>query len=162
MKDGEGPREKEVAECWETEQAWHNGQSTQRRLQGTKNRHFLGLGMGGGSRVGDELPSFRDPSKGTVQLESMQAEQGAEGGQKESGGGRGSNKLPSPRPPGSSLFHPSLQVQSWPASPPLPITESCHSDGPCSLSHLPAPSSRGARTDAILSLSCLTHWLPLP
>lgn len=158
MEGGKGPREKEVAERWETERAWHDGQSTQRRLQGTKKRHFLGLGMGGGSRVGDELPSFRDPSKRTVQLESMRAEQGAEGGQKESGGERGSKKLPSPRPPGSSLFHPSLQVQSWPASPPLPIT----ADGSCCLSHLPAPSSRGARADGILSLSCLTHWLPLP
>lgn len=50
VEDGEGPRKKEVAECEEIEPAWHDEESAQLGLRGTKGGHSLGLrgwGQGG-------------------------------------------------------------------------------------------------------------------
>lgn len=142
-----------MAECWETERAWHDGESAQRRLQGTKSGHFLGLGMGGGSRIGDELPSSRDPLEGTVQLESVGAEQGAGRGQKKvMGEGAVTNSLPPGlpgRPPSAPPFR--RQVQSWRRLP-APTHHRCSFRSPATrpaatVSPLPTPSSRGARAN---------------
>lgn len=43
MPDGEGPREKEEAECGEAEPAWHDGEAAQQGLQGTNGGRSLGL-----------------------------------------------------------------------------------------------------------------------
>lgn len=60
MEDGEGPREKEVTECGETEPALHDGESAGLDLRAKSVGHSLGLrewGQGRESRAEEELPS---------------------------------------------------------------------------------------------------------